>query len=87
MVATSAGLLAAFGAITGIPAGFVLATVLLDLVSTATGNDTPPSVYAGLGPIEVGAVPLAAILLAVLAALLPGRWAARTNVAQVLHSE
>jgi putative ABC transport system permease protein len=87
MVASSAGLLAAFGAITGIPAGFVLARVLLDLVSTATGNDTPPSVYAGLGPIEVGVVPLAAILLAVLAALLPGRWAARTNVAQVLHSE
>jgi hypothetical protein len=44
-------------------------------------------VYAGLGPIEVILVPLAAIFLAVLAALLPGRWAARTNVAQVLHSE
>jgi len=34
-----------------------------------------------------GRDPLAGVAVAVAAALIPGRWAARTNVVEVLHAE
>src|SRR5207249_1936480 len=61
--------------------------LLLDLVSAFGGNDTPPSVYAALAPWELIAILLAGVAVAMLAALIPGRWAARTNVVEVLRAE
>ena len=51
------------------------------------GNITPSAFYDVFAPWELIAIPLAGIVVAVLAALLPGRWAARTNVIEVLHAE
>ncbi len=87
MVGTSAGVLALIGGLAAIPAGVGLQRVLVDLISSAAGNDTPAGVYGGLGAIELIGVPLAGVAVAVVAALLPGRWAAATNVTQVLRSE
>lgn len=87
MVATSAGVLALIGGLAAVPAGLVLERLLLDVISSAAGNDTPAGVYGGVGAIELIMIPVGAVGVAIAAALLPGRWAAATNVAEVLHSE
>jgi putative ABC transport system permease protein len=87
MVAASAGLLALVGGLLAMPIGLVLHHVLNDVISAAAGNDTPPGAYGVFNPAELAVVPLLAVAVAMLAALVPGRWAARTNVVEVLHSE
>jgi putative ABC transport system permease protein len=87
MVAASAGLLALIGGVLAVPAGVGLHRLLLDAISTATGNDTPPATYAVFNLPELAAIPLLGVAVALAAALVPGRWAAKTNVVQVLHSE
>jgi len=87
MIAASAGLLALVGGLMAMPLGLFLHRVLNDVISTSTGNDTPPGVYGVFNPFELVLVPLAAVAVAMAAALIPGRWAARTNVIEVLHAE
>ena len=71
-----------------IPAGIGLDRILLTILgSTAGGNDIPTAVYEVLPAWELLAIPLAAFAIAVAAALIPGRWAARTNVLVALHTE
>jgi len=36
---------------------------------------------------ELIAIPLLGVVVAIAAAMIPGRWAARTNVVEVLHAE
>ncbi len=87
MVAASAGVLALAGGVLAVPSGLGLHHLMLDAVSTATGNDTPPATYAVYNPLELALILLLGVAVAVLAALVPGRWAAGTNVVEVLHSE
>lgn len=87
MVAASAGLLALVGGLVAMPAGLYLHHVLNDVISTAAGNDTPPGAYGVFNAIELAAIPLLAVAVAIAASMIPGRWAARTNVVEVLHSE
>jgi putative ABC transport system permease protein len=87
MVAASAGLLALVGGLLGLPVGVALNHVLNDVISSSAGNDTPPRAYDVFHPFELVLIPLLGVAVAVVAALLPGRWAARTNVVEVLHSE
>jgi len=87
MVAASAGLIALVGGIIAIPAGVGLHRYLLDLISGSAGNDTPPAAYGIFGPLELLAIPIVGVLVAIAAALIPGRWAASTNVVEVLHAE
>jgi putative ABC transport system permease protein len=87
MVAASAGLLALVAGLMAMPVGLYLHRLLNDVVSTSTGNDTPPSVYGVFNPFELMAIPLLGVAVAVVASLLPGRWAARANVIEVLHAE
>ena len=87
MVAASAGTLALVGGLVAVPSGLGLDKVLLDLISNAAGNDTPPAVYGVFAAWELIAIPLVGVAVAVAAALIPGRWAARTNVVEVLHAE
>jgi putative ABC transport system permease protein len=79
--------LAVVAGVMAMPLGLVLHRLLNDVISTSTGNETPPSVYGVFNPFELVAIPLLGVAVAVLAALIPGRWAARTNVVEVLHSE
>ena len=87
MVAASAGVLALVGGLIAVPVGVALDRVLLDLISNSVGNDTPPATYAVFAAWELAAIPLVGVVVAVAAALVPGRWAARTNVVEVLHAE
>ena len=87
MVAASAGVLALIGGLLAVPIGLGLHRVLLDVVSSATGNDTPTGMYSVFNPGELAIIPLIAVAVAIIAALIPARWAADTNVVQVLHSE
>jgi len=87
MVAASAGIVALIGGLIAVPAGVALDRVLLDVISNSAGNDTPPSIYWVFAPWELVAIPLAGVAVAIAAALVPGRWAAHTNVVEVLRSE
>ena len=87
MVAASAGFLALVGGLIAMPAGVALHRVLLDLISNSAGNDTPPATYSVFASWELIAIPLAGVIVAIVAAMVPGRWAARTNVVEVLRAE
>lgn len=87
MVAASAGALALVGGVIAVPAGIGLDHALLDTISNAAGNDTPSAVYGVFAGWELVTIALVGVAVAVLAALIPGRWAARTNVIEVLHAE
>jgi putative ABC transport system permease protein len=87
MVAASAALLALVAGLMAMPLGLFLHHVLNDVISASTGNDTPPSVYGVFNPFELVLIPLLGVVVATAAALIPGRWASRTNVVEVLHSE
>ena len=87
MVAAAAGLLALVAGLIAMPAGLFLHRLLNDVISSSTGNETPPAAYGVFNPFELALITLLAVAVAMAAALLPGRWAARTNVVEVLHSE
>jgi putative ABC transport system permease protein len=87
MVSASAGFLALVGGLVAVPAGLGLNHLLLDLISNSAGNDTPPATYNLLASWELVAIPLAGVVVAVVAAVIPGRWAARTRIVEVLHAE
>jgi putative ABC transport system permease protein len=87
MVAASAGFLALVGGLAAIPAGVALYRFLFDLLSNLGGSATPPQLYDVYAPWELIAIPLAGVLVAVGAAMVPARWAARSNVVEVLHAE
>jgi putative ABC transport system permease protein len=87
MVATSAAFLALLGGVVAVPAGVQLYRVLFDQLSSLGGNITPPVFYDVFAPWELIAIPLAGVVVATAAAMIPGRWAARTNVVEVLHAE
>ena len=87
MVAASAALLALIGGLIAIPVGLSLHHLLNDLISTSAGNETPPAAYGVFAAWELIAIPIGGVVVAIAAAMLPGRWAARTNVVEVLHAE
>ena len=87
MVATSGGFLALLGGLIAVPIGVALYRVLFDQLSTLGGNITPAVFYDVYAPWELIAIPLAGVVVAAVAAMIPGRWAARTNVVEVLHAE
>jgi len=87
MVAASAAFLALIGGVVAMPVGLYLHHVLNDAISSSAGNDTPPVAYAVFNAWELVLIPLLAVAVAIGAALIPGRWAARTNVVEVLHAE
>ncbi len=87
MVAASAGLLALVGGVLAMPVGLFLHHFLNDVINSSAGNDTPPVTYAVFNAYELVLIPLLGVGVAIVAALIPGRWAARTNVVEVLHAE
>jgi len=87
MVATSAGFLALLGGAVAVPVGVAVYRVIFDQLSNLGGNVTPPVFYDVFGTWELIAIPVGGVIVAVFAALLPARWAARTNVMEALRAE
>jgi len=87
MVASSAGLMALVGGLAAVPAGIALSRALFDLVGNIGGVDTPSAAYGVYAAWELIAILVGGLVVAVAAAMIPGRWAARTNVVEVLRAE
>lgn len=88
MVLTSAGVLGLTGAILGIPAGIVLYNYLVDAMArVANFTISSSSFQIVIHPVQLLGVAAAGVLVALLGAILPARWAARTPVASVLTIE
>jgi putative ABC transport system permease protein len=87
MVATSGGFLALVGGLIAVPAGVAIYRVLFDQLSALGGNTTPPVFYDVFATWELIVIPIVGVAVAISAATIPGRWAARTNVVEVLHAE
>ena len=87
MVAASAVAIGVVGGLAGLPAGVAIHRGLMNALGTFTGNDIPPFALQVFRPLPLLLLALAGVVVAVLGSLLPGRWAARTRVTEVLHSE
>jgi putative ABC transport system permease protein len=87
MVAAAAGLIALVGGLIAMPLGLSLHHLLNDVISSSAGNDTPPGAYSVFSPLELLLILVLGVGVAIAAALVPGLWAARTNVVEVLHAE
>lgn len=88
MVVTSACVLGVVGALLGIPAGIALYVYLVDAMArVANFTVSRDQLNIAIGPVQLAVVALAGVLVAVVGAVLPARWAARAPVAGVLNIE
>ncbi|GHH77791.1 FtsX-like permease family protein [Promicromonospora soli] len=79
LVGLAAGLLA-------VPAGTALHSTVMPAMGDAAQSGLPTSVLDAFRPAELVALAASGVVLAVLGALLPAGWAARTSVAAALRA-
>ncbi|HEY6312588.1 MAG TPA: FtsX-like permease family protein [Streptosporangiaceae bacterium] len=70
-----------------IPAGIAVHNYVLPVMGHAAQTDVPPSVLNAYHPWELVLLALAGLVIAVVGALLPAGWAARTRTAFALRAE
>ncbi len=88
MVTASAFALGAVGALLGVPAGIILYNYLIEAMARLSNFSVSSSaIIAAINPLQLVVVALAGVLVALLGASLPARWAARTSVVNVLNLE
>ena len=87
MVAAGAVVLGIAGGLLGLPAGVGVYRAMMQAAETGFGLHMPESVFAVFSAPGLLLLALAGVAVALLGSLLPARWAARTRVAEVLHSE
>lgn len=75
------------GGLVGVPAGFALHGLVLPVMGNAAGTGLPPSVLDVYETSHLVLLGLAGVVIAVLGALLPAGWAARTRTATALRTE
>ncbi|MCM1966651.1 FtsX-like permease family protein [Streptomyces sp. G1] len=86
-VLTSVGAIGLAAGAVGVPLGVALHGWVMPEMGRAVGTTIPPADVDVYGPVLVGALALAGVLIAVAGALLPAGWAARTRTAQALRAE
>ena len=87
MVAAGAVVLGIGGGLLGLPAGVGVYRAMMQAAETGFGLHMPESVFTVFSAPGLLLLALAGVAVALLGSLLPARWAARTRVADVLHSE
>ncbi len=87
MVLASVVVTGLVGGAVGVPAGVALHEAILPAMGESAGTGLPVSAYAVYHPVELGLFVLGGLLIAVLGALLPAGWAARTRTATALRAE
>ncbi len=87
MVVTSMIGIGVFGGLIAVPLGVALHHEILPAMISAAGEGIAPPIVHVYGAAELAALGAAGVLLAVLGALLPAGWAARTRVATALRAE
>jgi len=87
MVIASVIVTGLIGGAIGAPVGVLLQRMIMGEMGRVTGFDLPPSVVNVYHPGELMLFGLGGLLIAVLGALLPAGWAARTRTATALRTE
>ncbi|MBF9128946.1 FtsX-like permease family protein [Plantactinospora sp. S1510] len=87
MVIASVVVTGLIGGAIGAPVGVMLQRVIVGEMGRVTGFDLPASVINIYHPAELVLFGLGGLLIAVLGALLPAGWAARTRTATALRTE
>jgi putative ABC transport system permease protein len=87
MVISSVVVAGLAGGALGTPAGVVLQRVIVAAMARTNGYRLPASILDVFGPAELALFGLGGIVIAVLGALLPAGWAARTRTATALRTE
>lgn len=88
MVAASACVIGALGGVLGVPAGVFLEQQVLALMASSVGSSTiPGGTGAAFNAALLVMLALAGVVLSVLGALPPARWAAHSPVVEALHAE
>jgi putative ABC transport system permease protein len=87
MVLASVGAAGLTGGLAGVPAGTLLHAAILPAMGRATGITLPPSAFAVYRPGELVLLALGGLVIALVGALLPAGWAARTRTATALRAE
>lgn len=87
MVTASAGILGLVGGVLGLPAGMILHSAIVGLIANLAGNTIPIDTTGVFSPLVMPLLVLAGIVVAVVGAWLPARWAARAPVVEMLHAE
>ena len=88
MVLASMAVLGVLGALVGIPSGIVLhrnIVILMGQIASSTG--IPDLFFRVFGLSVLGLTAAAGIAIAMLGAMLPAQWAARSRVTEVLQTE
>jgi putative ABC transport system permease protein len=87
MVIASVAVVGIVGGAIGVPAGVALHAATVPAMGHSAGIDLPVSALAVYHPVELVLLGLGGLLIAVLGALLPAGWAARTRTATALRTE
>jgi putative ABC transport system permease protein len=88
MVCATAGFLGIVGGILGVPAGVWLHQALFGLTGSSVNDPLPQNAYAGVFiPITLPLFAIAGLVVALIGASLPARWAARQSVVETLRAE
>lgn len=86
-VLTSVGAIGLVAGAVGVPLGVAVHGWVMPQMGRAAGTTIPPADVDVYGPVLLGALALAGVLIAVAGALLPAGWAARTRTARALRAE
>jgi putative ABC transport system permease protein len=87
MVVTSMVTIGVLGGVLAIPLGSALHRWILPVMADAAGTGIPHSFITVYRPLELIALGASGVVLAVLGALVPAGWAARTRAATALRAE
>jgi putative ABC transport system permease protein len=88
MVLASMLVLGALGAAVGMPAGIALhRNVVIVMGQIATSTGIPENFFHVFDPALLGSLALAGIGIALIGALLPAQWAARSRITDILQAE
>ncbi|AMW14131.1 ABC transporter permease [Streptomyces qaidamensis] len=87
LVLASVSAIGVVGGLLGVPAGYLLHGVVMPVMGRAVGTGMPSSVLDVYGPVELLLPGLGGIALAILGAMIPAGWAARTRTATSLRTE
>ncbi len=88
MVLASTAVLGVLGAVAGIPAGIALhRNILIVMGQIATSTGIPDRFFEVFGANLLVVTAAAGIAIAMLGAMLPAQWAARSRVTEVLQTE
>lgn len=88
MVLASVAVLGVIGALIGIPAGIGLHRYIVTVMGQiATSTGIPSVFFQVFGPQLLAALATAGVVIALVGALLPARWAAFHRIAEVLQAE